>query len=448
MAEAEPKKVVEEEEEEGEEEESNAEKQGHQNPAATGVKLGKKKKKAKREKKSVDPSKPSLPHMSNSNIRDLLSRMQVDEDKKEHQFWDTQPVPKLVEKVTDSGPLEPAKDDVRQEPLSLPNNFKWDDIDLENPSQLDEVYTLLNENYVEDDDNMFRFDYSRPFLQWALQPPGWKKVWHCGVRATTTGKLLGFISAVPACIRIRDHTQTMVEINFLRSPGGSHCQGIFQAVYTAGVLLPKPVASCRYWHRSLNPKKLVDVQFSSIHRHMTLQRMMRLYKLPETTKTIGLRTMEAKDVSTVHALVNKYLEKFDLIPVFESEEDIVHWFLPRPNIISSYVVENPETKVVTDVISFYHLPSTVVSHPVHKTLYAVYSFYNVATYTPMKDLMQDALILAKQQGADVFNALDLMDNKQFLEELKFGTGDGHLRYYLYNWKCPEMPSEKVGLVLQ
>ena len=42
MAEAEPKKVVEEEEEEGEEEESNAEKQGHQNPAATGVKLGKK----------------------------------------------------------------------------------------------------------------------------------------------------------------------------------------------------------------------------------------------------------------------------------------------------------------------------------------------------------------------------------------------------------------------
>ena len=45
----------------------------------------------------------------------------------------------------------------------------------------------------------------------------------------------------------------------------------------------------------------------------------------------------------------------------------------------------------------------------------------------------------------MFNALDLMDNKQFLEELKFGTGDGHLRYYLYNWKCPEMPSEKVGV---
>jgi len=26
---------------------------------------------------------------------------------------------------------------------------------------------LLNENYVEDDDNMFRFDYSPEFLHWS-----------------------------------------------------------------------------------------------------------------------------------------------------------------------------------------------------------------------------------------------------------------------------------------
>ena len=39
-------------------------------------------------------------------------------------------------------------------------------------SQLKELYLLLNENYVEDDDNMFRFDYSPDFLRWALQPPG------------------------------------------------------------------------------------------------------------------------------------------------------------------------------------------------------------------------------------------------------------------------------------
>jgi glycylpeptide N-tetradecanoyltransferase len=48
----------------------------------------------------------------------------------------------------------------------------------------------------------------------------------------------------------------------------------------------------------------------------------------------------------------------------------------------------------------------------------------------------------------VFNALDLMDNATFLQELKFGIGDGNLQYYLFNWKTPEMKAGEVGLVLQ
>ncbi len=31
---------------------------------------------------------------------------------------------------------------------------------------------------------------------------------------------------------------------------------IWQAAYTAGRVLPKPVATCQYWHRSLDPKKV------------------------------------------------------------------------------------------------------------------------------------------------------------------------------------------------
>lgn len=52
-----------------------------------------------------------------------------------------------------------------------------------------------------------------------------------------------------------------------------------------------------------------------------------------------------------------------------------------------------------------------------------------------------------QRGFDVFNALDLMENKTFLEKLKFGIGDGNLQYYLYNWKCPSMGAEKVSSLL-
>ena len=45
---------------------------------------------------------------------------------------------------------------------------------------------------------MLNFDYR------ALQPPGWRKDWHCGVRAVKSAKLVGFISAVPANIKIYD----------------------------------------------------------------------------------------------------------------------------------------------------------------------------------------------------------------------------------------------------
>ena len=49
-----------------------------------------------------------------------------------------------------------------------------------------------------------------------------------------------------------------------------------------------------------------------------------------------------------------------------------------------------------------------------------------------------------QQGFDVFNALDLMENKEFLDKLKFGIGDGNLQYYLYNWRCPDMKPNKAS----
>jgi glycylpeptide N-tetradecanoyltransferase len=102
---------------------------------------------------------------------------------------------------------------------------------------------------------------------------------------------------------------------------------------------------------------------------------------------------------------------------------------------------------ITDFCSFYHLPSTIIGNPLHNKLNAVYSFYNVANTLPLVDLMRDMLTMAKLEGADVFNALDLMGNGVVMEELKFGAGDGCLQFYLYNWKCAEMPPSDVGIVL-
>ncbi|KAL2921511.1 Glycylpeptide N-tetradecanoyltransferase 1 [Bienertia sinuspersici] len=386
-----------------------------------------------------------------------------------HKFWETQPVGQFKD-VGDSslpeGPIEQPTplSEVKQEPYNLPALYEWITCDLATDEMCGEVYNLLTHNYVEDDENMFRFNYSKEFLQWALRPPGHYKSWHIGVRVKSSKKLVAFITGVPARVRVRDEVVTMAEVNFLcvhkklRSKRLApvmikevtrrvHLENIWQAAYTAGVVIPTPIATCQYWHRSLNPKKLIDVGFSRLGPRMTMNRTIRLYKLPESPVTPGFRKMELRDVPAVTRLLRGYLSQFAVATDF-NEDDVEHWLLPKENVVDGYVVESPLTHEVTDFCSFYTLPSSILGNPTYSTLKAAYSYYNVATKTPLLQLMNDALIIAKSKDYDVFNALDVMENESFLKELKFGPGDGKLHYYLYNYRLrqPIKPSE-LGLVL-
>ena len=50
--------------------------------------------------------------------------------------------------------------------------------------------------------SMFKFKLCDKWSFRALKPPGWKSEWHCGVRVASNKKLVGFISAIPAHIRV------------------------------------------------------------------------------------------------------------------------------------------------------------------------------------------------------------------------------------------------------
>ena len=62
--------------------------------------------------------------------------------------------------------------------------------------------------------------------------------------------------------------------------------------------------------------------------------------------------------------------------------------------------------------------------------------------------MKYALIQAKKNNFDVYNALDIMNNQDFLDELKFMPGDGYLHYYLYNWNVNQrISAREIGFIL-
>ncbi|CCE63785.1 hypothetical protein TPHA_0F03040 [Tetrapisispora phaffii CBS 4417] len=396
---------------------------------------------------------------------------------KDHKFWKTQPVPSFDEKIEEEGPIHSDKtpDDIPNEPLPMLPDFEWCTVDIEDEGQLENVFVLLNENYVEDRDAEFRFNYTKDFFKWALKCPGWKPEWNVGVRVKSTGKLVSFISAIPVDLRVRSKFLKSVEINFLcihkqlRSKRLApvlikeitrrvNKENIWHALYTAGTVLPSPISTCRYTHRPLNWSKLCEVGFTALPEGKTNPQMVAQYTLPKGPLMKGFRPLELKDIDETLSLFNRYQERFDLVQLF-SKEEFKHWFLgstdskvsTESEVIYSYVVENENGKIV-DFVSFYSLPFTILNNAVYKNLGIGYLFYYASdadfTYTDrlnpeaseklkkrLNSLVKDVLIIAKSNKMDVFNALTSQDNSLFLDDLKFGPGDGFLNFYLFNYRA-------------
>ncbi|EPE27530.1 Acyl-CoA N-acyltransferases (Nat) [Glarea lozoyensis ATCC 20868] len=423
---------------------------------------------------SSDPNKVAA-DFKKLNLEDILAGLASSgknvKDMAGYKFWQTQPVPKLGEKgkIEKEGPIrETDLNLVRKEPYPMAENFEWVTMDMLNDEELKEVFDLLYGHYVEDDEAMFRFNYSKSFLKWALLSPGWRKEWHVGLRASVSRRLVAFISAIPVQLRVRENVLNASEVNFLvvhkklrakrltptlikEITRRCNLEGVFQAIYTAGVVLPTPVSTCRYYHRSIDWQKLHDVGFSPLPKNSKPSYQIQKYKLPDHTSTKGLRPMEEKDIDAVLDLLTRYLARFDMAPQF-SREEVIHWLVHKKGeyeeqVIWSYVVEDPSTKKITDYFSFYCLESSVINNPRHSNVRAAYLFYYATetVFAPkstkgdlkirLNQLINDALILAKKFKFDVFNALTLQDNCLFLEEQKFGGGDGQLHFYLYNYNA-------------
>lgn len=354
-----------------------------------------------------------------------------------HQSLIPKPEEQVMIKEDDDGPLEvPDMEEVMAAPAAkLPTGFEWCLVDLNNEKEIEELYNLLADNYVEDGDAMFRFNYSRSFLDWVLKTPGWRPEWHIGVRATVSRRLLAFISAIPVDLTVRNKDVKMSEVNFLcvhkklrdkrlapvliaEVTRACYRVGIFQAIYTAGVLLPGMVSTCRYFHRSLDWERLHDMGFSHLPPGSTRSRQVMKYKLPTQTAIPGTRVMTKEDVPVVRELLQRYLNRFAMRQQW-SEEELDHWMVHDPartpeQVVWSYVVEDPSTKKVTDFWSFYRLESTALAKKdVVKAAYMFYYATEVAFENDEKklkvrlnELAKDMLIVAKKVSLQVEEYLE------------------------------------------
>ncbi|KEQ95954.1 hypothetical protein AUEXF2481DRAFT_54396, partial [Aureobasidium subglaciale EXF-2481] len=398
----------------------------------------------------------------------------------DYRFWNTQPVPRLddlslsTENAAPANshpdgailPIASCQELAKAPPEPLIQGFEWCEIDVNEPSELLELQNLLYNHYVEDDDGSFRLNYSTDFLAWALRSPGWSKDWHIGVRTTSkngkTGKLVAFVAGVPITLGVRENVIKAVEINFLtihqklrgkrlapvlikEITRRCYAKCVYQALYTAGTVLPAPVASCRYYHRTLDWDHLYKTGFSHLPRGSTALRQSVKYRLEKKTATKGLRKMEGEDLARVCELLNAYSSKHSLRQQW-TEQEVLHHFCSEAskNIVSSFVVE--VNGKITDFMSYYLLESTVLrSASTNETIRTAYLYYYAISPHPtptsadlqathIQSLIHDLLILAKISNHHVFNALTIMDNPLFLTQQKFEPGTSYLHFYLFNWR--------------
>ena len=229
-------------------------------------------------------------------------------------------------------------------------------------------------------------------------------------------------------------------------------QNVWQAIYTSGSVFPSPFGYANYYHRNLNPKKNYETGFTYKAKNMSMAKYIKSHSLPlleEIPIAGNVRPMTKSDFADVYALYKNKMKDMQIYFKY-SQDELGHQLLSREGVIYTLVVEQ-EDKKVTDFISFYNLPSQVLKQEGHQhtsmnvslfdfanSFQIAYLYYWACTVNEPTNFMMYALNYAKNMvgegnNFDVFNCLNIMDNEQFLEACKFGTGDGILNFYLFNF---------------
>ena len=317
------------------------------------------------------------------------------------------------QEVGEVGPIEPLPEHVRQEPYSLPQGFHWVTLSRSN---VEEVVKFLSKHII-----TTVFD-----INFIIKYPTTKDEWQFGIR-TTNGKLVGVVLAHPVCISIggvslvcirpctgyhpKYHNKRMYYMLIKELMRRVNLYDINHLVLTQdynGIL--QPMITSHTWHYSFD--------------HPTSN------QLPGLPRTPGWRRMTSEDVPSALALVNKWSSQFEIRRIFNGEDEFAHNYL-YPKYVFTYVVESKTSNII-DFISF-----KLLAMP-HMPMLASISTV-VSTQSPVKQLIIDALVCAKNMGVKKLLILQSYVKSDVLLSFPFQYS-GTMNLLLYNYKYHEVPA--------
>lgn len=198
-----------------------------------------------------------------------------------------------------------------------------------------------------------------------------------------------------------------------------------QAVFALGVDMPfNRVAEARIWHRPLNATKLINLQY--------LLASDQEAQLPRSAKTPNLELMSAETLESAWRLTCKYLERFPFAPTLTLSE-FAHKYFPKDKEVYSFVMKNASGEV-TDFVTFFVLRQRALAAGPNEVVTSAFVEFCIGSDSKTRHiLMEDVLIVAKAEGLDQAQCIDIMDHTDFLQPLGFHLGSGRMVYYVHNW---------------
>jgi glycylpeptide N-tetradecanoyltransferase len=377
-----------------------------------------------------------------------------------HNFWKTQPIQDTSKKEKLNNPNDISEDISNlftEKQINLPENFFWAELDPNLDTDIDLLHNFLYENYMEKNDN-FGLHYTKVSLRWYLSNPKFYKNMFLFVKYKN--KVVGSIVATPENISIFDKSDIIFNTTFLcidknireKSLGAIMIKELLRRMYfnnvkygyyTSPLNLPNKLTLSNYYHRPLNIKKLLDINFINKPDSISIKSFEKLYKTKDK-KTTNYIQLKLENIKLCTEAYNNYYKKYKIYQIM-NEDEFKYKFLPVDNIIDTFVIINNNN--IKCFISIFYLKSRILNNSKYKD-YDIAQIYHYF-YLDEKlflEFLEDILIYLKDKNIDVVNWIEQMDNYIFFEKLKFCKGSGEIYYHFWNKSCPNITNKDIALV--
>lgn len=338
-------------------------------------------------------------------------------------------------------------------PLTLPDNYIWRIFNVTNFEECKEIADFLKYNYVEDNKNQYRFNYTADFIFWYLNSLKSKAI---GI--INNNSLVGFISSRYIKVSLNKNIEDLVEIDFLCIKKNtrnnklcpiliqeitrfSHLDGVFEAIFTSENKYFNLLSSVKYYSRMINIKHLYDIKY--IKSNNTLTELENYYSLPKIKGSKQLiRLNRGDDYNKCYELYNKYVSKFAVHEIFTKEEFINSF---NNNHVTTYVLVDNNN--ILDFISYYYINISLIENP-DENIKDGYLYYYTNTSNNLHKMFQLLLHKLKDDNIDSFLVLNIMDTEiSILESFKFIKDSTEFNYFLFKNTDLKIQPYKLAKIL-